>query len=451
MKALLAPEPHLGRLFKGECDSRVNSEFGHAQSAFLSGANVDDVLDLSQVIVRITLQNAPLSPTIVKGIKHLLPGAESNDEKGLEVIDPKITRPAISPTELIETMVDAYRRVPSPSKITLFTSAGFDSRLELALILKTFPETEIELAHFHESSDASKTVSQIAELKGLKLRLLDPSVFRHQFLSTGTNLAMVAEEPNWRISVPQYLAATTEFLQSGSTVLGYTPWELKGRYEPRMPSHPGEIRHGMWRLRLVDPGEICDREADRKKALDTQVAYWRRIFRVTGSLQESRKMDYANWALGYGNTYSHRMKLAREMGLSQVNGTSEILFQFARIPQRIKMGSSLIRTLIELIDPELSQIPIFSSSERFPRSPQTPDWAKNASQSDSELEVHLEKLESTLRENVSYADFERSKVWRFLDRVASERPGNRASLTSRQIRVFTLMAAKNSSSGVNPV
>lgn len=448
---MLAPDPHLGRFFKGDRDSRVNTEFGHAQQAFLSGASVDDVLDLSQVIVRISLQNAPLSPTIVQGIRHLLPGADSYDEKGLEVINPKIARPSISPAELVETMVGAYRQIPSPSKITLFMSAGFDSRLELSVILKTFPETEIELAHFHESSEASKTVSQIAELKGLKLRLLDPSVLRQQFLSTGTNLAMVAEEPNWRISVPQYLAATTEFLQSGSTVLGYTPWELKGRYEPRMPAHPGEIRHGMWRLRLVDPGEICNQEAERKKALDIQVAYWRRIFRITSSLQESRKMDYANWALGYGNTYSHRMKLARAMGLSQVIGTSEILFQFARIPQRIKIGSTLIKTLIDIIDPKLSQIPIFSSSERFPRSPQTPDWAKNASQGDSELDAHLKKLEVALRENVSYADFEKSKVWQFLDRVASKRPRNRASLTSRQIRVFTLLAAKNSSSGLNPI
>jgi hypothetical protein len=403
----------------------------------LRNSLIDEVFDDALISTYISSSHAPLVGTVIRGTIPLFPGSSLVRES--ETAPEPIL--SSTPNDAINTLSQSYSVLASARKINLFFSSGWDSRVELAQILQFVPAERIELFHFDENEESTQIVREVSDLLGIRLTLLGSfqglRPMTPEELDRASGGALTAE-PIVRPTVYFYGAVMRDFKSPETVWVGFTPWELKGRYLDRIPMLPPDQHGELWRLRPVRPEGRLGNGKVAEESLRHQHETWRRIYGSTAHLVDDQRQDYANWALSYGLSYSNRMRVLSPLSLIPIGAQIMRAKVFWGLPREQKTGHSFQRKLLHELLPELRTVEVLSSSD----SSSKPTRKKAFPASDSTLSavtLHYNQLLEQLMG--SAANEPQSKILRGLDTLSNQRPAAE-HITARQLGLFILNCAR---------
>lgn len=416
------------------------SPLEHAQSGFAKFA-LDDVLDISLIATYLTSSHSPLVGTILRDTIPLFPASVATyagrNPSGTLQEELVLARRGLQLEEALELLVQKYQVLEDASRVNLFFSAGWDSRVELASILRFVAPHRISLFHFDEGAEASKVVNQVAERYGLglvELGSIEEQTRAVGAMSRGLSAAL-DQDPIWRPSIPAYF----EVLQADSADtaetrwLGYGSWGMKGRYEVSLPRSTADIHGNLWRLRPISPSQRFSSETGQLRSTNHQSRTWARMLSLTSSFPMDVAQDYASWALSDGLAYSGRIRALRERGLTVVSGRFDQVSIFWGLEPSAKLGNTFQRYFLKYLLPEASDIPVLSSSDGPKREDSTHDLRR----------LTVELLDADLATNEKLEQHRRvlknSQVMALLQE-AKKSSSTIAALGARQIERFILSA-----------
>ena len=428
-EALAVPEPSVAILMKSCITGKIGTQFEIARH-HLHDLPIDQVFSQGLIGTKMASSHSPLAPTILRDTVALFPGTSL--EKGSLRVPNLDGAPDWQPDDAVTQISEAYGELDKSKTVNLFFSAGWDSRVELAFLLQHFDSTQIILFHLYENDESLSVVREIAKTLSLELRTFRAEEVRETAFSQlpPSLWDRLLEEPFWRPTIPTYGS-----LLAGKGIndifLGFTPWELKGRYASQLPPHPPEdTSTPLWRLRLIRPSREVVGTAERGYAINHQVDTWRRALTVTSDLRDDIRQDFANWALSYGFSYSMRMRALAPLGLTQIQATWNCTVPFWRLERRHKEGTNFIKFVLESLDPDLLGAAVISSSETA---------AGGLSSGTNWLENILRSIVTNQRNEVGERGIRKiadSSVIEMLSNVGRNSPSKQTKLTALQIEGF---------------
>lgn len=399
----------------------------------LRDASIDEVFDEALISTFLSSSHAPLVGTVIRGTVPLFPGS-SLDEESETAPYPIFSRTL---NEAIDKLSQHYARLVGVKKINLFFSSGWDSRVELAQILQYIPSDRIELFHFDENEKSTQIVRRVSDLLGLRLTLLGPVHSLRPLLSEELDRASggaLMAEPIIRPTVYSYGAVMREFTSPETVWVGFTPWELKGRYVDQIPILPPDQHGQLWRLRSIRPEGGLGKGEVAKTSLRHQQETWRRLYCSTAHLIDDQRQDYASWALSYGFSYSNRMRVLSPLGLASISAEIMRARVFWGLPRAEKEGNSLQRKLLLELLPELKLVDVLSSSESSAKPKKTRAFSASAI-THSGLRLHFNQVLAELEG--SAANEPASEIVRGLNILSNQRPEAK-QITASQLGLFIL-------------
>ena len=261
----------------------------------------------------------------------------------------------------VSELINQYQsKVKNIKVIHVFISAGFDSRLELALLMITRERNSSIILHsFFEDEESANVVRNIAHSLSLTLIMHDMEEQTQRGLEINQIMESISESSNWRPTIPAYAGVIAEFLgpenkSYNELFFGFTPYEFKGRYFELYGKYQGK------RLRFIsNPESSPDIQT---KQLQIQSRLLETYIKCSPFKEDYRTIDFLNWSLSYTNSYSHRNRILGKMGLINLTARKEIAELFFNLPRPMKERDNLILEVINHLVPTLSSIPFISSS-----------------------------------------------------------------------------------------
>jgi len=298
----------------------------------------------------------------------------------------------------ISELINQYQlKVRNKRVVHVFISAGFDSRLELALLMKTCESSCTIILHsFYEDEESTSVVRNIAHAFSLTLVMHDMEVQTQRGMEINEIIESICESSNWRPTIPAYAGVIADNLGKDNNLenelfFGFTPYEFKGRYFDLYGKYQGK------RLRF-----ISNPEASRNiqtKQLKLQSRLLETYIKCSPFKEKFRTIDFLNWSLSYTNSYSHRNRILGRMGLINLTAKKEVAELFFNLPRPVKERNNLIMEVVNYLVPSLSSIPFISSSDY---SKQTLTQAPKKKTTDSQSYIGL--INNLLFKRLSVAD-----------------------------------------------
>ncbi len=300
----------------------------------------------------------------------------------------------------VSELINQYQlKVRNKRVVHVFISAGFDSRLELALLIMTCERNCAIILHsFFEDEESTSVVRNIAHSLSLTLIMHDMKEQTQRGMEINQIVESISESSNWRPTIPAYAGVIAEYLGSGNDsdnelFFGFTPYEFKGRYFELYGKYQGK------RLRFIsNPESSPDIQT---KQLEIQSRLLETYIKCSPFKEEFRTIDFLNWSLSYTNSYSHRNRILGRMGLINLTARKEIAELFFNLPRPMKERNNLILEVINYLMPTLSSIPFISSSGD---GQQTRTQALKVRTTDSQIYIGI--LNSLLSKRLSIMDSE---------------------------------------------
>lgn len=330
--------------------------------AYLSGENLE---------VRKQLGQAPLTPSILKDCLVLPPRSrlsvpKSTAERSVSdlggLFSSQIAPVSGSREDLLEVILSEYETVTqSADRVGIFTSGGWDSRLELAFIVEATRRrgTKIDLLHLQHNEIENEIAREIATRLGCGLVefSLPETLARYQAAASQDELRAISELPTWRPTIPLYKTVTRQYLQErGDRVVGYGPHSLKGRqYDLALGHRPPN--EGRFRIIGMDLGGAQKSVA----TLEGQYSVWDNLRRVSATWDEYAQRDYLDWVLTLFS-YGHRVWPQIIGDIHQVSNRSVIVERFMGLKPSEKKGISFARWALKRLLPSLLDIDLVSST-----------------------------------------------------------------------------------------
>lgn len=262
----------------------------------------------------------------------------------------------------VYTLINQYSlQVSNKRVVHIFISAGFDSRLELALLMLTCSRNcEIILHSFLEDVESTSVVRDIAQALKLNLIMHDMKEQTQRGIEINQIIASITESSNWRPSIPAYAGVISEYLGKennsvNESFFGFTPYEFKGRYFELAGKYQGQ------RLRFISNPESTPEMQTRQ--IELQKRLLKNYINCSPFKEDYRTIDFLNWSLSYTNSYSHRNRILGKMGLINLTSRSEIAELFFNLPRHMKERNNLILECINYLAPTLASIQFISSSD----------------------------------------------------------------------------------------
>lgn len=300
-----------------------------------------------------------------------------------------------------ELMNEYKKKVEDKKTVHLFISAGFDSRLELALLTKACARnSELILHHFFEDEEASRIVRDIADALSLTLIMHKMKEKTEFGIGIQQIVESISASSNWRPTIPAYAGVVDEYLGKENSsekevFFGFTPYEFKGRYFELYGRYQGK------RLRfIVNPESSADIQNEQ---LELQRQLLESYINCSPFHDDYRTIDFLNWSLSYTNSYSHRNRILGKMGLINIAAKSEYAELFFNLPRHIKERNHLVLEVIQYLSPTLHSIPFISSSG------DAKDQKKNVRNSKTEIsqsQTYIGILNNVLSTKLSTVDSE---------------------------------------------
>ena len=439
MQGVVAPDPADKLLVVNRLTGEVGTAAELAISALQAGS-IDDVFDSDLIATYLESSHSPLVGTILRDTIPLFPRSTLSFDSSLgfdgltELLDFDISNVGIE--DAVQGLANHYQDLQLARRVNLFFSAGWDSRVELALVLQWVAPERISLFHFFENADATIVVRRIAELYGLRLVELDPleSVTRASGISLDL-LDALALEPVWRPSIPAFHEILRANMSHEEEWLGFVSWGLKGRYNEATapPLKAAEIGGNLWRLRAIEPVPYLSSTTGRLRSMRHQNNTWHRLRNLTRDWPGDVALDYANWSLSDGFAYSHRVRVLQQFGLRVVSGRFDFAKTFWSLPRAMKSNNTFQKRLLDILSPHLSQIPVLSSSDGAKRDNTTRPLQ---SQIREFLQIDTQARKDKVRHRGIVAN---SRTFRLLQ-LAKKSSNTTSALSGYQIENFILSA-----------
>ena len=300
----------------------------------------------------------------------------------------------------VSELINQYElKVRNKRVVHVFISAGFDSRLELALLMMTCERSCAIILHsFFEDEESTSVVRNIAYSLSLTLIMHDMKEQTQRGLEINQIMDSISESSNWRPTIPAFAGVIAEYLVAENKLdnelfFGFTPYEFKGRYFELYGKYQGK------RLRFIsNPESSPDIQT---KQLEIQSRLLETYIKCSPFKEDYKTIDFVNWSLSYTNSYSHRNRILGRMGLINLTAKKEIAELFFNLPRPLKERDNLILEVINYLVPTLSSIPFISSSGNSQRT-RTQDL--NARTDDSQTYIGI--LNSLLSKRLAIMDSE---------------------------------------------
>lgn len=371
-----SPEPNDGLIFVGEtADSFVvsMSEFRVAIALDANGT----FLDPNRLIAREALPQAPLVPSILRDTFTLPPlarltvGVQAVGKPKLPLsvgaeITSLIAPIETTPRQFLSNLKDRYQLILAGiSRVGVLISGGFDSRLELALVLEAVrgSGTVVDLLHIFHNEQELRIVRDISRRLGLELivefpeRLLREWGAKREYLSIREELDLL---PTWRPSIPRFAVAAAKYLKGqGDALIGYAPHSLKGR-QYDLPLTQSPPQEGLFRAVGLDPTASENKE---NRVFRDQQQMWRIIRSIADSWDEFAQRDYLLWVLHNSYSYSHRNWPEITGGLIQpIINHSDVVAQFMGLRPEEKVETTFVLWALNELRTDLTRIEFASST-----------------------------------------------------------------------------------------
>jgi hypothetical protein len=300
----------------------------------------------------------------------------------------------------VSELINQYElKVRNKRVVHVFISAGFDSRLELALLMMTCERNCAIILHsFFEDEESISVVRNIAHSLSLTLIMHDMKEQTQRGIEINQIMESISESSNWRPTIPAYAGVIAEYLgtennSDNELFFGYTPYEFKGRYFELYGKYQGK------RLRFIsNPDSSANIQT---KQLELQSRLLETYIKCSPFKEDYRTIDFLNWSLSYTNSYSHRNRILGEMGLINLTAKKEMAELFFNLPRHMKERNNLILEVINYLVPTLSSIPFISSSDN---GQQTDTQNLKARTTDSQSYIGI--LNSLISKRLSIMDSE---------------------------------------------
>ena len=317
------------------------------------------------LLLKKKLNHAPLVSSIFNQIKPCPPASVLIDSHtstgdGL-VFKSNFFEGATRKYEFIEFLIQKYAdAMKGKNEVHLFISGGYDSRLELALIIAASGgHIPLTLHSFYENEQTSIIVSQLAKTVSSDLILHDMKKMTDEAISNTSILNSMLESSSWRPTIPAYsqvVINALKYSEDGSSktpiFFGFTPFELKGRYNDLVSHNRGQ------RLRYLLTGNSGTETSEIRLQEETLSCY----AESNPFKSISSEIDFLNWSISFTNSYSHRVRILQKFGLNFPLASFDVAQRFFNLPAHEKYDVTFIVSALEVLNPSLLQIDFISSS-----------------------------------------------------------------------------------------
>jgi hypothetical protein len=300
----------------------------------------------------------------------------------------------------ISELINQYQlKVKNKRVVHVFISAGFDSRLELALLMMTCERNCTIILHsFFEDEESTSVVRNIAHSLSLTLVMHDMKEQTQRGMEIKEIIESISESSNWRPTIAAYAGVIAENLgkdndSDSELFFGFTPYEFKGRYFDLYGKYQGK------RLRFISNLESSQDIQTRQ--LELQSRLLETYIKCSPFKEEYKTIDFLNWSLSYTNSYSHRNRILGRMGLINLTARKEIAQLFFNLPRAMKERNNLILDVINYLVPTLSSIPFISSSDSG-----QPARTQALKKRTTDSQIYIGLLNSFLSKRLSVMDSE---------------------------------------------
>lgn len=246
------------------------------------------------------------------------------------------------------------------NEVHLFISAGYDSRFELALIIAASGGRIALILHsFYENEQTSAIIRQLARSVSSEIIFHEMRDMTDEGMSNTFTLNTMLESSSWRPTIPAYSQVVINALKHSedgslktSTFFGFTPFELKGRYQNMCSQNRGQ------RLRYL--------LSDTSETHPLEIRMQEEIFHIYEKSNPftsiSSEIDFLNWSISFTNSYSHRIRIIQKFGLQCPLAAFDVAQRFFNLPADEKYDVTFIIRALEVLNPRLLQIDFLSSS-----------------------------------------------------------------------------------------
>ena len=313
------------------------------------------------------LNHAPLVPSVFNQIKVCPPASllmnphTTNGEGGELIFKSAFVEGTTKADDFSDFLIQEYANaMEGKNEVHLFISAGYDSRLELALIIAASGgRIALVLHSFYENECTSAIIRQIARSVSSDLIFHEMRDMTDEGMSNTTILNSMLESSSWRPTIPAYSQVVINALKHSedgslktSIFFGFTPFELKGRYQNMISQNRGQ------RLRYLLSGT--------SETHSLEIRMQEELFRIYEKSNPftsiSSEIDFLNWSISFTNSYSHRIRILQQFGLNCPLAGFDVAQRFFNLPEDEKYDVTFIVRALEILNPRLLQIDFLSSS-----------------------------------------------------------------------------------------
>lgn len=332
-----------------------------------------DSLDMSKVLIKSQLGQAPLVPTILTNTEVCVPCCEYSVTSG-RVTRRNLMGPAEGTREeLLESLLNQYEvNLAGCETVRVFCSSGWDSRLEVACVAAVSRKLgiNVELMHLCSGLHDKAIVDALGIHIGAKVHAEDISSVTSSAikepLGAGASLRNKLDDySTWRPTIPVYHQLANQSLpERAHLTLGYTPYELRGRqYDLPVSSRVQDSG----RLRVIQSQQLQATSSKlHSDSIEHQTHQWRIVTNLCEGWEPASRIDYALWVLNFGFSYSHRVNTRLSPWLWPITCLPDIASRFFGLPTGMKGESQFVDWAVRSLDEQLMNVPIASSSGGSP-------------------------------------------------------------------------------------